>query len=425
MKSSSTLKTDLLKNKVYSRVYTAYAAATLGDWFDSLAIMALAVYKWQSSPLMLALIPVAFALPGVLLGSISGVVADRFNKLRLMRLCDLLTALLTVVILFAPGMTWLLPLLTLRSALSTFSVPAQQALTRSIVREDQLLQATSLNGLVGQGSKIAGPLLGGTALLVLSPQWCILVNAMARLASYLLLLSVRNTGDTKAQATDEAARPIRFRTMWREGWSYLLGNRLLLSMMVYSLAGMVAILVVDYQFTSLFRALAPEKTYLLGYFIAATGIAAVLIMLVMGKMNRQSGYGLKLGGAYILIGVSLAGVALLQPGVSVVPVLILGLVLGLGNGIFIVTFNYSLQKETPPHMTGRIFGIQNTLLGVVQIGAPLLGGALVQASGPSRIFLVVGLIVMAIGTGGLLLGRLLWPAEETDRVHEDHAELPG
>lgn len=37
-------------------------------------------------------------------------------------------------------------------------------------------------------------------------------------------------------------------------------------------------------------------------------------------------------------------------------------------------------------MTGRVFGIQSTILSGVMIGAPLLGGMMVQIAGPSRIF---------------------------------------
>ncbi|WP_314588072.1 hypothetical protein [Paenibacillus terrigena] len=45
---------------------------------------------------------------------------------------------------------------------------------------------------------------------------------------------------------------------------------------------------------------------------------------------------------------------MLPIGVSVLPVLILGFIMGVDNGIFIVTFNYCLQKETPPHIIGLV-----------------------------------------------------------------------
>lgn len=60
-------------------------------------------------------------------------------------------------------------------------------------------------------------------------------------------------------------------------------------------------------------------------------------------------------------------------------------------------------------MTGRIFGIQNTVLSTVLIVAPLLGGILVQYVGPARIFINIGLLQLLLGLAGLLFGRLLWP----------------
>ncbi|MNN94215.1 hypothetical protein D3C81_2128020 [compost metagenome] len=74
-----------------------------------------------------------------------------------------------------------------------------------------------------------------------------------------------------------------------------------------------------------------------------------------------------------------------------------------------VTFHYCLQKETPPHMIGRVFGIQSTVLGFVMIAAPLLGGAMVQIAGPARIFLDLGIVIAALGLIGLLFRSVFWP----------------
>jgi hypothetical protein len=135
----------------------------------------------------------------------------------------------------------------------------------------------------------------------------------------------------------------------------------------------------------------------------------VLIILLLNKLNPETGYSWRLGSGYVLIGGSIAALGWLQPGDSIVWVLLIGFVLGIGNGVFMVTFNYCLQKETPPHMTGRIFGIQNTVLSTVLIVAPLLGGMLVQYAGPARIFINTGLLQLLLGLAGLLFGRLLWP----------------
>ncbi|MFP4976012.1 MFS transporter [Paenibacillus sp. CN-4] len=420
----------LLRNKGFTRVYAAYALAVFGDWFDALAIQVLAGYRWGVSPIMLAMIPVALALPGVLLGSWAGVTADRIDKLKLMRICDLLTALLTVCILAAPNMAALLPILALRSAVSSFAMPAHQSLTRRLVREDQLMQASSLNGFVNQGSKIFGPLLGGAALLVLSPMWCIAVNACARLLSYLLLRLAGRPGGVSREASaparsgNDAAQPAEpAAKMWSEGWRFVRSSRTLMNTLLFCFTATVAIQIVDFQFTSLFRELDPERSYLLGWMVSASGVGAVTMMAVMSKWNRGSNYGGKFGIGYLLLGVSLAGLGWLPSGAPTVSVLLLGGLLGLGNGLLSVTFTYALQKETPPAMTGRVFGIQHTVLSTVMVIAPLAGGASVQSLGASRIFIGIGAAVAVLGAAGVLLRRRLWPETGQGQGQADTGQL--
>lgn len=63
-------------------------------------------------------------------------------------------------------------------------------------------------------------------------------------------------------------------------------------------------------------------------------------------------------------------------------------------------------------MTGRVFGIQSTILSGVMIGAPLLGGVMVQVAGYSRIFLNFGIVIALIGVLGIAFGRVLWAAQK-------------
>ncbi|MNP74372.1 hypothetical protein D3C76_1712370 [compost metagenome] len=76
-------------------------------------------------------------------------------------------------------------------------------------------------------------------------------------------------------------------------------------------------------------------------------------------------------------------------------------------------------------MTGRVFGIQSTILSGVMIGAPLLGGMMVQAAGPSRIFLNFGIVIALIGMLGIAFGRVLWPKEKemTDTIVEQSGKV--
>lgn len=419
----------LLKNHTFRQVFIVYMLTTFGDWFDALAIQVVVGYRWGVSSFMLALIPIAIALPGIMLSSVAGVVADRLSQVKIMRICNLLTAVLSLTIFFAPNMIWLLCFIAVRAAISTIYVPAQQALTRVIVREDQILQATSLNGLVNQGSKIAGPLLGGFALLLLSPEWCILFNACVRFVCFLLLFLVKNKQitETKAQVDIQAYSEEKpevqisdhrdgivgqkgsFRLMWREGWAFIFGNKMLRNTLLFGFIGTITIQMIDYQFTSLFRAIAPLQESFLGWMVAASGFGAVGSILMINKMNKTLNYGLRLGTGYILIGISIAGLGMLSVGQSLILILLLGLLLGIGNGIFFITFSYCLQKETPSKMIGRVFGIQSTLLSMVMLLAPLLGGVLVEFKGAQGVFVALGFLILCIGLLGVVFNTFIWP----------------
>lgn len=419
------------RNRIFTRMYSAYAISSFGDWFDAFAIEILVAFRWRVDPIMIALIPVMLALPGILFGSFAGVIADRWKKVNLMMLADMAETLLTISLLFAPGMYWLLPLLALRAAMGVFRVPAHQALTRQVVREDQLLKATSYNGLVNQFSKIAGPLLGAVALTMISPQLCILVNAITRSISCILLFTLRHIdqnekaaeqGGAEGAGADEAADKQGFILLWKQGWAALVRSRVLCSSFIVNMIVMLIILMIDFQFPTLYREIAPHNESLLGWMVAATGVGAFITILLLNRLGHVR-YGLGIGGGAALIGAALGGMGLLTADSHEIWSIVLGFVIGIGNGFCIVTYNYLLQKETPEGMTGRIFGIQNMSTSTLMIGAPLIGGLLIHGMGVSQVFFWLGALVLLIGVICLAMQRVLWPisvqtVKQQDRMKE-------
>ncbi|GIO36615.1 MFS transporter [Paenibacillus antibioticophila] len=421
----SASRSALWSIRSYRSMFSAYALASFGDWFDALAIQVLVVYRWGIDPFMMALIPVCMALPAVLFSSFAGTLADRVQQAKLMMLCDLLTVFLTVGVLFAPNFAWLLPLLALRAMAGVFHVPAQQALTRRVVPADLLLQATSYNGLVGQGSKVAGPLLGAVTLAALSPQACILINMGARLLSALLLLGLWRLPAGKAGQEREVvkgqSRIQSFWSEWKEGWTFLWHRKVVFHTMIFGFIGLTAILMVDYQFPTLFKSISPDNESLTGQVVAAIGAGAVGALIVLNKLGNIH-YAWGLGGGCGLIGLGIALLGLCPPASPLWLLLGFGLLLGIGNGTYILVQNYILQKETSPDVVGRVFGIQNTMNSLVMLTAPLVGGLFIRALSVGTAFMSIGITMVGLGLTGILLRRLLWPQTE---VKETGAGVSG
>ncbi|WP_336782346.1 MFS transporter [Paenibacillus illinoisensis] len=417
--SSPMPPTSLWTNFRFMRMFIAYALATFGDWFDALAIQVLVAYRWGADPLIIALIPVCMAVPGILLGSVAGTLADRLHKVKIMLLCDVITVVLTVAILFAPSAAWLLPLLALRAMMGVFHIPAQQALTRQVVAEEHLFQASSLNGFVGQCSKVAGPLLGAVILAVFSPQICIVINACTRLISGLVLWPLRRLTEKpehsigeETQDQQEQAETESVLRQWTKGWSFIRNSRAILYTLLFGCLGLMAILMIDYQFVTLFRSIKPGNEALIGWLGSSAGAGAVIMILLLNRLPRVS-YGWGLGGGFVLIGAGIAALGWVVPHTPDVWIIVWGLCIGLGNGLSMVTLNYLLQKETPPAYVGRVFGIQNSMSSVVLVVAPLAGGALIHIMGPGLTFQFIGIATLAIGAAGIVLQRVLWGIRES------------
>jgi len=200
-------------------------------------------------------------------------------------------------------------------------------------------------------------------------------------------------------------------SQWKQGWRFIRSSRTVLSTILFGCFGLMAILMIDYQFTTLFREIKPGNESLLGWLGSSAGAGAVVIILLLNRLPRI-GYGWGLGVGYLFVGAGIAALGWIGPQTPEIWVIIWGLCIGVGNGLFMVTLNYLLQKETPPAYVGRVFGIQNSLSSVVLVVAPLAGGALIRVAGPSPTFQYIGLATLVIGLAGILLQRILWEGKQ-------------
>ncbi|MFD2369138.1 MFS transporter [Brevibacillus sp. GCM10020057] len=413
----------LRENKTFRVLFFAYGLSTLGDWFDFIAVSILLGFVWKADPMTMALLPIAYAAPGIAFGQLAGVLADRVNKVRLMIVMDVIQALCTLLLLAMPGSLSFLLVIALRSCASVFNDPAQQALTRKIVPEHQLLQATSLNGAVFQMGKLVGPLLGGIVAAFFAPGLCLAINACSFLLSAALLLPIagveKKAGAVGADGTvraDAAPPSPTLRHSWQEGWQIFWQNRILLFSTVFSLLVALTIQLADAQLPIIFREKAPLHPEMVGFAVSTIGLGALLTVTWLQRWQEIRSYGWVLGGGVFLIGIGFTWIAVYPEDSGRYWLLPAALLAGIGTGLTTVGSNYLVQKETPPEALGRVRGIIGSLTSTTFIVAPLLGGWLMTVWGPSLAFLRVGAAISALGAGAVLLQRFIWGrAEEVGR----------
>ncbi|MFD0590272.1 MFS transporter [Paenibacillus sp. GCM10027627] len=410
----------LRKNRSFAKMFAAYGLSAFGDYFDFMAIAILLGFVWKADAMTMALVPLSFAIPGILFSQMAGIAADKWNKRNIMLATDFIRAVLTVALIFAPNALVLLGLIALRSTARVFHYPAQQAMTRNVVAEEELLQATSLNGAVFQLSKVLGPLLGASVAAAWSPSICMAVNAACFVLSACLLLSVPAEQGRPATVEDRSQETIGLASAWRDGWRMLWHSRALQMSICFCLFGLAGIQMIDAQIAILLREAAPGRPELIGWLVTAIGAGGLAAVAWLRRYQQLSAYGWLLGGGVALIGLMFAALGTVGEHTPVLLILLASFIGGIGTGLTSTGMNYIMQKETPPEAIGRVSGIFDSLCSAIFIVAPLTGGAFIKLWGASSTFVYVGVVIGVVGLSGIALQKWLWrkeqPAERSPSV---------
>lgn len=123
-----------------------------------------------NAPVLITVVAGLFILPFFLFSSLAGQISDKYEKSRLIRiikLVEIILMALTAAAFHYVQLWWLIALLFLMGAQSTFFGPLKYSVLPQLLREDELVAG---NGLVNAGTNVAiltGTLCGG--LFIMSP----------------------------------------------------------------------------------------------------------------------------------------------------------------------------------------------------------------------------------------------------------------
>ena len=157
-------------SKTFFRLWTAQVVSSLGDWIGLIAILAIAARVSDNSGAAVSLVMTTRVLPGFLLGTVGGVIIDRFDRRKVMVLCDVGRASLLVLLPFVDNLGGLLLISLGLEILTLLWGPAQAATVPNIVDEEHLSSANSLSLAASYGTfpiaAIIFSLLAGVATVI-------------------------------------------------------------------------------------------------------------------------------------------------------------------------------------------------------------------------------------------------------------------
>ena len=269
------------------RLWVGETATSFGDFFFWIAMMWL-IYVRTGSGLATGIMSVVAFLPTVLIGPWCGVLADRWNRRRMMQWANLSQAILALVlaILLLGGMKVLWPLYLITALLETTNViyaPARSGLFPDLLPPDQLLSANSLFSSSRQGARLVGSIGGGLVMATLGPIPAIgfdavmyLVGAFCTARIAYRPLPVNTRADTpKASGQRELA----------EGWRWLRAHPAILALTIIGMLSNVALGPANVLAPMLIRTTLHSNALALGVFDAAIGVGIIIGGLVIGSMS--------------------------------------------------------------------------------------------------------------------------------------------
>ena len=157
-----------LRYRAFALLWVGLLLSNSGTWMQNTA-QGYLVYELTSSPLALGLLSFSVALPMLLLPPLGGVIADRVNRLALIRVTNTLWIGMTLVLV---GLTWtgrieywqILAFSFLSAVLLAVDNPTRQALVPDLVPRSELMSAISLNSVAYTGASLLGPAIAGQLL---------------------------------------------------------------------------------------------------------------------------------------------------------------------------------------------------------------------------------------------------------------------
>jgi dTMP kinase len=414
---------SVLAIPAFRKLWNSMLFSSLGDWLGLLATTALAQQlsggSYATANFAIAGVFIARLLPAVFLGPIAGVIADRFDRRRLMVSVDIMRAALYISIPIVHTYFWLYTAMILVECLTLFWSPAKEASVPNLVPRDKLENANQVSLLAAYGTApIAAilfsllTLLSG-ALAAISP---LIPSNSIDIALYVNALSflfaawtIRGLKEIPKGSASKSNKDENVGQSLIQGWKAVSESKIIRGLII----GMVG------AFSAAGAVIGLARTFVgdLGGGDAAYGVlfGSVFTGLAIGiafgpKVFAQFSRRRLFGAALTTSGVFLVLLALIS---NLVLSVIIVAILGAFSGIAWVTGFTMLGMEVGDDVRGRTFAfvqslIRITLVAVLAI-APIIAATIgehryefqtvvLNYNGAQITMLIAGIIAALIGS---------------------------
>jgi MFS family permease len=422
----------LRANRNYRNLWLGSVITQLGDWFNLIASAEL-IRALTNSDIALSYLFIARFLPLFVFSPIAGVLADRYDRRRIMIITDLLRAgtVLAFLLIRSPGQIWLLYALTiLQFSLSALFTPARTAVLANVVARKELVAANALDSLTWSTMLALGALAGGLVATLFGRNTAFVVDALTFAVSAWVVSRIVMPERAPRSAGGGAGGWLDFvngfRYLWHAPFILVVGLAKAGGSLVW---GSINVLEINFanEIFSLDQVLGEgwltaengsTASLTIIYLLSGlgTGLGPIFMRRWLGDRVPRLMIGITIGFGLLVLGI--AGLSL-SPGFAA-----LGgatLVRTIGSGTIWVFSAALLQMLVPDAYRGRVFAFEFAMLTLTQSASILAAGYLQDSVGLDvrQTTAVMAALGVVIGTAWLAfyLFARKWARETDARLH--------
>jgi MFS family permease len=387
----------LRNNHNFRRLWTGQIISELGDWFNNIAVLALAMHL-TGSGLVVSAVLLSRTVPAVLFGPPAGVLADRLKRRTLLLGADYTRAVLALGFLLVGsrehmGLAYLFG--ALLTAVSIFFTTAKNASIPELCAPEELMTANALTGSTTAIMQMLGGALGGFAVQGLGYRGAFTLNALSFLVSAGLILRIRFP---ELQITRRAGKgkPSYAREFW-EGLRFVRHQPIVLGLLLvgagWATGGGAAQILFSLFAVDVYHA--GESG--IGILYSAAGFGIVVGATASNALFRHQSFAVTkwvIGISMVLTGIFYSIFSFTETlWAGVAWIALSRVVMGINN----IIGTTLLMNVVPADFRGRTFSVKETVVISTMVVSMLLAGIAQRYVGPHSIALVAGILTLLTG----------------------------
>jgi len=365
--------------------------SVIGTWMQNVA-QAWLVYRITGSSVMLGAVGFSSQIPVFLLSPAAGVVADRYQRRRLVIATQtasmLLAFALAALTIAGRVQVWhIFVLASMLGVVNAFDIPARQSFIVEMVGKTDLMNAIALNSSMFNASRVIGPAIAGILVARIGEGWCFFANAVSYIAVIAGLMRMR------VAVRVAAAPPGSPVTHIVEGFLFVVRNSPVHALLV--LLGIASVTGLPYAVLMPIFAdrILHGGSEALGWLMGASGLGALGGALLLASRRDLRGLG-----RWVAVSATGFGAALLAFSLSRTLWISAALLLPVGFAVMVQmgASNTLIQSMVPDHLRGRVMSVYSMVfMGLAPIGSLLSGAAAGKLGAPATVAAGGGVCILA------------------------------